>query len=135
MRNFVILVCFLILCCGIGFGQNKGADNRQVISAFCDIPISDHLKQANTTFTDVYTFKVDKSGKAVQLRGSRAEFTKLEDIEACLSLWKLNGFANETVFHVEFSWKHGIGWTQMRISSKDFSQVTIIGSKACPDHQ
>ena len=93
---------------------------------FCQITLSDHTKQANITFTDIYIFDIDKSGSVINMRPSRAKYTDVLDVHTCLEKWRFSGFPDHTVFHVEFTWKHAVGWTQMRISGKDFSQTTIL---------
>ncbi len=119
-----------IICC-IGFSyfvvMNKSTEThkRKILSSFCQLSLSDEMKQSYLSFTDTYSFKIDDNGIPVEIRKAQAKYTNEEEVKACLEEWKLKGFASGATFHVEFSWKHGIGWVQMRISSKNFSQITI----------
>ena len=126
MRIYLIII-YLLLISFVCMGQatTDGSD-RTTLSSFCHIPLPDHLKQANITFTDVYAFKLSKIGIPVDIKKFRAKYTKIEDVENCVQKWQFNGFAEGSIFHVEFSWKHGLGWIKMRISSKNFSQITVL---------
>jgi hypothetical protein len=102
---------------------------RQILSSFCQPSLSEDLKQSSLSFTDIYSFKIDESGSPIEIKSFRAGYTNVEEIKDCLKEWKLKGFITGAIFHVELSWKHGVGWMRMRISTNNFSQVTIWGDR------
>jgi len=105
---------------------------KTILSSFCQVSVADEIKQANMTFTETYSLSISKTGAPSGVRAVKVRFTRLEEIVDCLKEWRFKGFDEGSTCHAEFSWKHGIGWAQMRISCKNFSQQTILGDNACP---
>lgn len=105
---------------------------RDVLSSFCQLTLSEDLKQSNLSFSEGFTFKIDKDGRPSVVERVLGKYINEEEVKSCLKNWKFSGFLENTRFSVYFTWKHGVGWTKMRIRSKDFSQVVVNGSKSCP---
>jgi hypothetical protein len=124
----------VIVCCLVSFlnvGTKRADAQKEVLSSFCHLSLSDDLKHSNTSFTDGFTFKIDQNGKPFDIKRVLGKYVDESEVKSCLENWKLSGFAENSRFSVYFSWKHGVGWTQMRISGKDFSQVVVNGTGAC----
>jgi len=123
------------VCCVIAFGitKNVEAQKREVLSSFCQLSLSEELKQSNTSFTYGFTFKIDQNGKPFEIKRTLGKYVADEEVKSCLDNWKFSGFAENSRVSVYFAWKHGVGWIHMKIISKDFSQVVVNGSKSCPD--
>jgi|SRR5215510_8232328 len=128
---YIILNLFIVIA-SLPQGEPAIKQQKVVLSSFCQVSIADEIKQANMTFTEIYSFKISKTGAPSDVSAVKVRFTRLEDIVDCLKEWRFKGFDEGSICHVEFSWKHGIGWVQMRISSKNYSQQTILGSSSCP---
>ena len=128
---YIIMSLFIVIA-SLLQGEPASKPQKTVLSSFCQASIADEIKQANVTFTEIYPFNISKTGAPSDVRAVKVRFTRLEEIAACLKEWRFKGFDEGSICHVEFSWKHGIGWVQMRISGKNFSQQTILGSSACP---
>lgn len=131
--KIIAVVCCLIVC--INIGAKSVSAQKEVLSSFCRPSLSDELKQSNTSFTEGFRFKIDQNGKPFDIKRVSGKFVNEEQVRSCLENWKLSGFAENTRFSVYFAWKHGVGWVHMKILSKDFSQVVVNGSKACPDSE
>lgn len=129
--KIIVAVCFLIAFLSINAISVNA--QKEVLSSFCQLSLSEELKQSNISFTDGFTFKLDKNGKPFDIERTLGKYVEEEQVKSCLDSWKFSGFAENSRVSVYFSWKHGVGWTQMRITSKDFSQVIVNGSKSCPD--
>jgi hypothetical protein len=128
----------IVACCLVAFlsvGAISADAQKEVLSSFCRPSLSDELKQSNTSFTEGFRFKIDRNGKPFDIKRVSGKFVDEEQVKSCLENWKLSGFAENSLFSVFFAWKHGIGWIHMKILSKDFSQVVVNGSKACPDSE
>jgi hypothetical protein len=127
-----------VVCCLIAFftvSTKSVSAQKEVLSSFCQLSLSEERKQSNLSFTDGFRFKVDRNGRAFDIKRVSGRFVNEEQVKSCLENWKLSGFAENSLFSVFFAWKHGIGWIHMKIISKDFSQVVVNGSKACPDSE
>ena len=131
--KITLSVCCLCFC--IVLNAKSVNAQREVLSSFCQLSLPEEVKQSNICFTDGFAFKIDKNGKPVDIERVLGKYVKAEQIKSCLATWKFTGFAENSRVSVYFSWKHGTGWTQMKIISKDFSQVVVNGSKSCPDSQ
>lgn len=119
------------VCCLIAFlSINTKSVNAQkeVLSSFCQLSLSEELMQSNISFTEGFTFKIDKNGKPIDIKRTLGKYVEEEQVKSCLDNWKFSGFVENSRFSVYFSWKHGVGWTQMRITNKDFSQVVVNGA-------
>jgi hypothetical protein len=121
MKNTFSIFCILLL---IQIASGFHYDDKIALTSFCKPALSDQQKQANLSFTDIYSFRLDESGAPTSIKPYQAKYTKIDDFKACVKDWKFSGFPQEALLHVELTWKHAVGWTRMRISSKDFSQIT-----------
>jgi hypothetical protein len=108
---------------------------KKVLSSFCQLSLSDELMQSNISFMEGFSFKVDKNGKSIDVKRILGKYVDEEQVSNCLTKWQFSGFAENSRVSVYFSWKHGLGWTQMKIISKDFSEVVTNGSKSCSDSE
>ena len=128
MKQTLLLLLIFILSVSFCFGQKKHKSKTKVLSSFCSLSISEGLMQANFTATDYYSFKIDKEGKPFDLKRIVWRFIDDEEVKTCLSEWKFTGFAENTRFTVSFTWQHMYGWTNMHLSTKNFSQTIKIFS-------
>ena len=124
-----IIICLLLFST---VSVNNSTTDKEILSSFCNLQIEDNVKHGNNTFTEFYYFEIDEEGKPKNVRERKAKFTHVQEVRDCLTKWKLNGFSQDSIFRVEFSWEHGLGWTQMRIINKEYSQTVLNGDKACP---
>jgi len=129
--KIIVIVCCLVTFLSVG-AQSADAQ-KEVLSSFCQLSLSDDLKHSNTSFTEGFSFKIDQNGKPFDIKRVSGKFVDEEQVKSCIENWKLSGFAENTRFSVFFAWKHGVGWVHMKILSKDFSQVVVNGDKACAD--
>lgn len=123
-------VCFLVVC--LSFSVRSVNAQKEALSSFCQLSLSDELKQSNISFTDGFTFRIDNNGTPLKLTRILGKYTDNAQVKSCLNNWRFSGFGENSRFSVYFSWKHGIGWTQMRITSKDFTQIMVTGTKTRP---
>ncbi len=126
MKATILLLVFALLTLQISAQSNKST-KKEVLSSFCQLTVSDSFFQLNISFTEAYSFKVNDEGKPVDIKKLYAKYVKVDEVSDCLSSWKFSGFPKDTRFQVYFTWKHAIGWTQMKIRTKNFTQTTIYG--------
>ncbi len=107
------------------------AQDRKALISFCNLSVNEEVNQANTHFTNRYRFRITEEGKPTSISVANSKFVKLEDIEACLTDWKFVGFSKKNLFVLYLKWEHGVGWSEMKIISKDFSQTISQGSRDC----
>lgn len=129
----LLMKTFVGVCCLVAFFSISVNAQREVLLSFCQLSLSEELKQSNVSFTDGFTFKIDKNGKPIDIKRTLGKYVKEEQVKSCLDNWKFSGFAENSRVSVYFTWKHGVGWIQMRVISKDFAQVVVNGDEACPD--
>ena len=129
--KMIVLACCLFAFLSINAKRVNA--QKEVLSSFCRLALSEELKQSNVSFTDGFTFKLDKDGKPIDIKRTLGKYVEEEQVRTCLDNWKFSGFSENSRVSVYFSWKHGVGWTQMRITSRNFSQIVVNGSKSCPD--
>ena len=124
-------LCILIfLFTWTGICQKQIEDDKEVLSSFCRLSLPGDVKISNISFTGIYSFRIDEHGKVTGLKEFAAKYPnyiKFDEVETCMKTWTFFGFPEATIGHVEFNWIHGLGWTRMRISSKTFSQTTVLG--------
>ena len=117
----------------LSFGTIAGSAQKDALLSFCQLSLSERLKHANLSFTDGFVFKVDKNGKPVEIRRILGKWVDDQEVVSCVSKWQFSGFEEDSRVIVTFGWKHGVGWTGMRVVSKDFSQVITNGRAPVPD--
>lgn len=124
--GFILVLAVVGLC-----NVREVSGQKDVLSSFCKFPLTEQQMQANLTFTQGYTFKIDKAGKASVVKrilGRDAWVTDDKAI-ACFEQWRFTGFEEGQRFTVYFAWVHAEGWTRMTIRTKNFSQVVIDGEE------
>lgn len=122
----ILLTSVLFVGPLVTFGQ------KEVLFSFCKFTLTNSQVQSNLSFTQMYTYKLSKDGKPVNLhRLGKDIYVSDESAAACFANWKFSGFSEGDRIVVFFRWEHGIGWTRMGISSKDFSQSVINGDGTC----
>ena len=98
----------------------EGAE-RSVEPSFCELAPPESVQQEKTNFTEMFRFKLSDTGAplpAVRLRG---EFINASDFSKCVRTWKFHNFAAGDSFLIALRWEHPEGWTELRITSKDYS--------------
>ena len=81
--------------------------------AFCRMPVSPLLRQADLDFTARATFTVDAAGRPTDIHVDDEGFVRGSDVRACLETWRLPGADPEEEWSATFSWTHGAGWTKL----------------------
>ena len=125
----LVLIIIVFMAMSISLEAQNPTKSPVLLTSVCFLNLADHTKQGNITFTDSYSFKIGDNNQPTEVKAFRAKFTDVNDVASCLSEWRLIGFPAQTKFHVEFSWRHSVGWNSMRISTKNYAQVTIIESR------
>ena len=103
----------------LSHAQESG--ERSVEPSFCELAPPESVQQENTNFTEMFRFKLSDTGaplSAVRLRG---EFINANDVSKCVRTWKFHNFAAGDSFLIALRWEHPEGWTELRITSKDYS--------------
>jgi len=85
--------------------------------------------QRSISFSEVYTFTLDDNGKALGIKRVAGEYLDQQEVMACINRWEFSGFAPKSRTNVSFTWQHALGWTEMKIISKDFIQTTLLNSE------
>jgi hypothetical protein len=116
--KFVGVTLVLLVTAVIHYSQD-----RKAVISFCNLSVGKEVNESNTYFTDSYKFRLDQDGLPKEIVAHQAKFTRVEDVTACLADWKFKGFARPSLFIVFFKWDHGVGWSEMRIGTKGFSQT------------
>lgn len=114
----------LIVVFSVGFISSKClAQDKKALVSLCRLPVESEVNETNTNFTDSYKFRISKDGKPIKVESFQSRFTDVRDVISCLSDWKFTGFSEKSFFFVYFKWEHGVGWSEMRVFSKNFSQT------------
>ncbi|GEM_PF-4011623 len=124
--KFLYAFLFLFLLSETCFAQKK-----DVLLSFCQIELNDALVQRNLSFSESFLFSLDKNNKPSKIKRVNGKYMKESDVQDCVDGWVFKGFPKHTNIVVMLSWKHGVGWTQMQVSSKDFYRRILL-SKDCP---
>jgi hypothetical protein len=101
--------------------QAQDGTERSVEPSFCELSPPEAVKQDNTNFTEMFRFKLSDTGvplSAVRLRG---EFIAASDVSKCVRTWKFHNFEPGDSFLIALRWEHPQGWTELRITSRDYS--------------
>jgi hypothetical protein len=126
MTRYVGMLAFILFSL-LGAGRPaKGQDIN-----FCALPLSPAILQAHTSFNAVYEFDVDQHGVPLNIKSVSKQFTKLEEVVACLAQWKLQNAASKHLV-VVFTWQHGIGWTKLAISGSEVNITVRLSGQRCP---
>lgn len=111
----------LIAAVFVSAAHAQESTERSVEPSFCELAPPESVQQENTSFTEMFRFKLSDTGAplpAVRLRG---EFISANDFSKCVRTWKFHNFAAGDSFLIALRWEHPQGWTELRITSKDYS--------------
>ena len=124
-----VATIFITLTFSLIFASNTYSQKKQVKAAFCELSLSGSIKQANASFGNHYTFRIDKDNKPIEIdRLTGYDFINDEEVKSCISKWTFKNFKEDTRFIVSFYWKHMYGWQPIAIVSRGFSK-TVKPSK------
>src|SRR5215475_6963509 len=98
-------------------------EKRSLLSSFCQFSLSEQLIQTNISFSEIYTFTLSENGKALGIKRVSGEHLDLKEVTRCINRWEFFGFAPRSRVTVSFTWRHAVGWTEMKVISKDFIQT------------
>ncbi len=125
----IVVVVFIFLTFSFTFAANVHSQKKQVEASFCELSLSESIKQANASFGNRYIFRLDKNNKPVKIdRLTGYDFINDEEAKSCISNWTFENFEENTRVVVSFYWKHMYGWQPILITSKGFSK-TVKRSK------
>jgi hypothetical protein len=105
------------------FGCGGNVFSSELIE-LCDFKVPTSIAGANASFNVVYSVKVGPNGKAVSINKVVNKYLDDQLFIDCISKWVFQKNSKEVT--VTFSWKHGIGWTKMSVSSKTMSRVVLF---------
>lgn len=132
MRFIMVRHCGMALAAASIFAvlfHCTAAEGQDV--SFCSLLLSKAVLQAHTNFNAVYEFDVDEHGVPINVKPVAKQFTKPEDVQACLERWNLPQSASKHLVAV-FEWHHGIGWTKLAISGPEVSLTIHLTGERCP---
>lgn len=107
----------------VGQARAQTANEKTVEPSFCELAPPESVQQENTNFTEMFRFKLSDTGApmpAVRLRG---EHINASEVTKCIKTWKFRNFEPGDSFLIAFRWEHGPGWTELRITSRDYSVI------------
>jgi len=113
---FLTAIALAVQVCG-----QEAANEKVVEPSFCNLLPAESVQQSNTSFTEIFRFKLSDTGTpspAVRVHG---EYLTVADVTKCVRTWKFRNFEAGESFLVAFRWEHGGGWTELRITSRDYS--------------
>ena len=121
---------------GVVAGLVPSANRPGVDIDFCQMTLAPEYKDIYLSFTVFSSFTVDGNGvpKQIEVFLGRG-FTHFIDSSApveCISRWRFKSIPEGTKFTASFHWEHGIGWTEMSVSSPVFSQTIRLSGERCP---
>ncbi len=95
---------------------------------FCNLEIPTTLKQANSSFSVVYSFEIDEEGKPSRIAKVTDRFVGQEKVTPCLSEWRFRGLPKGMKLVALFRWQHGKGWVEIQVTGGkgDFSHTIKI---------
>ena len=105
----------------VAVAHAQDGSERAVEPSFCELAPPESVRQENTSFTEMFRFKLSDTGvplAAVRLRG---EFIAAADVTKCIRTWKFHNFDPGDSFLIALRWEHPQGWAELRITSRDYS--------------
>lgn len=99
----------------------------------CELTLSENQKQANLSFTDGFVFMVNSNGSLDYVGRNIGNHVSEDEVRSCVTDWKFSGFPTQSKVRLYFGWEHGVGWTQMEIQTKLFSQKISFTGKSTTD--
>jgi hypothetical protein len=88
---------------------------------FCGFEPSKSLVQGHANFTLRVLFLIDQKGKPANPRQVGGFRVDQNQVKKCLSEWDFSGLSANSRVTARFTWKHGIGWTQMDVSGRELN--------------
>lgn len=126
VSKFLSAILFILLLSATCLSQK-----RDVHFSFCQPKLNDALIQGNISFNEGFLFSLDENNKPSKIKRVTGKYLNEKEVQSCIDSWTFTGFPKDTKVIVMLSWKHGVGWTQMQISSEDFYRRVLL-SKDCP---
>lgn len=128
------LICFLstIFFGGILLSYDGAIKKTEMDITFCQFSLNGDLKKAHTSFTVGYSFRIDENGKPKELNKIIGDQLSDEQVSNCISKWRFSNIDPKSMVTVFFRWEHAKGWTELKVSGKDFSQKVRINGEKCP---
>ena len=129
---FKTFVAILILIPGMysfaysqmkSYSATRKKKEVQPTITYCNLELSNSWKLGNLSFNSLYSFNVNEKGEVVNIKKIRDNFIGEEEVESCISKWRIIGVPTKSPFTVYFNWKHGKGWVEQRISGNGFTNV------------
>lgn len=116
----------------IFYFPSEDARKTETNISFCQFSLSEDIKAAHESFSVAYTFRLDEEGKPKEIR--RVRNSQLGDgpVIACISRWRFTNVAPNSAVVAHFWWEHGVGWTELRVAGKGFTQTLRIDGQRCP---
>jgi len=96
---------------------------------FCQFELSDNIKQPHIDFTEAYIFRIGPEGAPAKISRVLGNILNVDAVYRCMSNWRFRGLPKNSALTAYFRWENGMGWTQLRVVSKQFSQTIRTDSK------
>jgi hypothetical protein len=127
MRKFAFI--FLVsLWMSIAVMDVSG-QRKEILSSICPLSVPSDILQNNVSFVNSYKFKINENDEIVEVKPLYEKFDALDQVVSCLKKWKISGFSNGQTFSVYFSFEHSVGWTKVRVKTKNFLQITTLNQE------
>lgn len=131
----IAAVCTILLVAFLASANEVKGQGAEPLVSFCQFPMSREIMQANLGFREIISFQVDGDGRPFAIKKILGKYLSEDAVRQCISKWSFAGAESNSRFTVSFSWEHGVGWTRMRITGKNFSQVTLRASAVCQESE
>ena len=110
----------------------SSAADLSVETCVCDLELPQQLKQANLSFSVIYSFTVNASGEPKEVSKLVNDHVSDEQVRRCLAKYRLRGFAEGTKFGFSQHWEHGVGWDILIVGAPGFTQSVTIPASLAP---
>ena len=117
---------------GRRFRRGGVTKNPEMEISFCQFKLGRDLKEAHASFTVGYAFKLGADGKPRNVRKLLGDELSVEQAAECIAKWQFRNAAPNSLVTAYFRWDHGVGWTELKVSGKNFSQTIKIEGERCP---
>ena len=127
---FVMFITFINLCVA---DEQKDVILTRIELCHFDLP--EIVMRANATFNLVYSFEISDQGQPINIKMvnnlsanilKSGSILKLEQVESCITNWRLEGINTSKPVYLILSWKHGVGWVSFYIGTEGFNYSIII---------
>ena len=120
--KFILPAAFLAtIVLAIPVRGQDATGERAVEPSFCDLAPAESVQQSNTSFTEIFRFKLSDTGAPSPAARVHGEYLSVTEVTKCVRTWKFRNFEPGDSFLIAFRWEHGTGWTELRITSRDYS--------------